>query len=1047
MNMFPPCRTSLTLLLLISVPWATDAAPGDAGRGVMVVDFEGGTAPLQSYDGEDFDPDAWEIQSENTYGGSDYALRIWGNSWKELMINPYDLEVGTVFEVAIYSEDRGELQAFAFGDSSENVLFYVVSGEQLVLSDRWNVSYQGAFPQETWHLYRLPVGQDWFDTWGYVPRLNRVIFVNDRDNTHHGVTLFDEVYDVTDEIPIAPAVEIERIVGDVTELSPAAGSDLPRYRMEIAFQSLVYDPDSDTHTYLWDFGDGTTSEDPNPAHDFTATADYTFTVALDVTDEAGLIGRDTCQVSVEPAGQADLISINFTGDVFMGRNYDEPGGLIDTYGVEYLFEPSLGILGEAADVTMINAEVAFTDQGEPHPTKSVVFRTRPQNIVGLTYAGVEIASLGNNHIIDYGLEGLLQTEAMFDSVGIVRGGSGVNDYFATQPCYYTEKGVRMGFIPHCNRTGREYNMQPFLDAGYEKCGFGYWNQPNLERAIAQADSVADIVIAFPHSGEEYYTAPPPRGHVVRTETDPEDWGWSVEPWAGLDHDRDRVPNGFDVEACFPYTPLEQAPDPQFRIWPGMTDRELRWHAVDMGADAVLNSHPHVLQGFEVYDGVLIAHSLGNFMFDLYYPETMPTLVLRAVLDKEGIRRWTYKPAFIDDWIPRPSHGRLGREILDRLADYSRELGAVVGTDHELLTGVIYLDPDAAIPEGTVSEASGAFHEDGGEYLTLPIELAGNGYLSSILDITGVDPAECEVCWGREVLWFGRFEQEEGGHHMWSLNSSGEWLDDQVYFEGAHSLILHREHNAGDNVVTVLRRHLPAADTLRYNINGWMRTENAHDARFMIRFYEDRYTWNQLASVDMGEAVEGTSDWTYFAADCHAPEGARYFNPRCNLDRPGSGDAYAWFDDLRVVEWLPFEPLELPLAVPYPNNYRFVQIRVPTSADSAHVVYEETRLSDGGYASIPDRNDRAPVSVRLSGASPNPFRGETTIRYRLGGAARVDLEIFDLNGRLVEQLARGEVQRPGWHRISWEAPGRAAGVYFARLTVDGTPHARKMVMLR
>lgn len=1019
---------SLTLAIALFIvayllSFTASAGPPRQGRGIMMVDFEEGTCPLESYEGEDFDPDDWEIQSENTHAGTAYALRMWGNTWKQLPIDPYPITEETVFEVAIFSEELGELQAFAFSDSSDNVLFYAVSGEQLVLSDRWNVVYQGAFPQEEWHAYRLPVGQDWYDTWGYLPEITHLIFVNDHDDMPEGITLFDEVYDVTEDLPIAPTVEIQIIRGAPEEIGfDSAGDRL--YRLEVQFQSLVFDPDSDSLVYLWDFGDGTTSDEENPIHTFTATAQYTFTVSLDVTDDTGLFGRDTCQVSVEPGGQSGFCSINFTGDIFMGRGYDEPGGLIDTYGVEYLWAPTLDILGMAADVTMVNAECPFTDRGEPHPTKSVVFRTRPENIAGLVYAGVDIASLGNNHIIDYGLEGLLQTHSVFDSVGIVRGGSGVNSYFAHQPCYYTENGIRLGFINFCNRTGREYNYQPFLDAGYEKCGFGYWLQPYIERAIAQADSLTDIVIAFPHSGLEYYTTPPPESGD----------GGPMDP-----------------ELCPPYVPLDQARDMRFRIWPSMTDRQLRWHAVDLGADAVLSSHPHVLQGFEIYNGVLIAHSLGNFMFDLYYPETMPTIVLRAIFDKEGIWRWTFKPAFIDHWIPVPSHGRVAREILDRMADYSRVLGATVGVNPEVMTGIIFLDPGQATPEVTQSEGSQPFVQEGDYYVSLPIDMAGCGNLSRILEVTGVEPQDCEVCWGREVLWFGRFEQEEEGHHMWNLNSGDEWLDDTIYWEGSHSLALHRSHDAGDNVVTLLYRHLPS-DSLRYSLNGWMKTENANHAKFSIRFYEHRYTWDPIETIDMGPPVDGTTDWTWYSRNLVAPEPeapghVRYLNIRCNLDVPASGDAYAWFDDLRVVEWLPWCPLELPVDVPFPNNFRFVQIRVPYEASTVTVMYEETALTDGGFSAIEDQEERPEVRVMMKGASPNPFLGATAIRYRLSGCARVTLEIFDVNGRMVDRLAEDEWKRPGWHRVAWEAPAIGSGVYFARLTVDGQPYSRKIVMVK
>ena len=1019
---------SMLLVLGLSLLGGTvaglpDAPPAD-GRHVVLVDFESGTAPLTGYPGEDYDPSDWDIQSDNTFDGSDYALRIWGNTWKELAIPPYALTEETVLAAALYIEERAELQAIGFGDGSGNILFYCVAGSQLTLSDRWNVVYQGFYPIEEWHAYRFAVGRDWNDTWHYSPTITQIIFVNDRDQTPRGITVFDELCDITADLPIAPVVQIQKVVGPARVIPPdprtTAGT---RYRVEVQFQALVYDPDSPSHTFHWDFGDSTQSTEQNPSHAFTIESYHTFTVSLDATDEAGQVGRDTTQVVVEPGGEGGLASINFTGDIFMGRGYDSDGGMIDTYGVESLFEPTRAILGADADVTMVNTECPFTDRGTPHPTKSVVFRTRPQNVAGLTYAGIDIVSTGNNHIFDFGCEGLEQTQAVFDSVGLVHGGSGANEYFALQPCYYTREGVRLGFVNQCNRTGRQYNEQPFLDAGYDRCGLGYWLEPNIDRALAQADSLADIVIAFPHSGEEYVLAPPDRARGG-----------------------DGTAQVTDVELCPPYVPVEQAIDPDFRIWPGMADRQMRYHAIDQGADAVLNAHPHVLQGFEVYQGALIAHSLGNFMFDLSYAETLPSIVLRASFDKEGIHGWTFRPVFIDRWIPKPATGRLGREILDRMADYSRVLGASVGVYPETMTGRVFLDPLQAEPQVTDSQGTQPMHEEGGAFVSLPIELAGNGSLSRITELSGVSPGGAQVRFGREVLWFGRFEQDEG-YHMWNLDSEDEWLDETVYHEGTHALGQHRESADDTDIATLLDRHLPAADSLEYGLCGWMRTENAHAARFSLRFYESRYTWTSLVTLHAVDGVEGTTDWTWYARDFAPQERAAFLNVRCRVDRPDQGDAYAWFDDLRVIEWQPWQDAVLPLEVPFPNNYRFVEVRVPESAASATVSYEETRLSDDAFTAAPEPDEPRPVQVRWAGPTPNPFHAGTTIRYRLGAAARVDLAVYDAAGRVVDHLTRDAVQRPGWHRIAWPGHSVPAGVYFVRLKVGDEAHAAKLICVR
>ena len=57
--------------------------------------------------------------------------------------------------------------------------------------------------------------------------------------------------------------------------------------------------------------------------------------------------------------------------------------------------------------------------------------------------------------------------------------------------------------------------------------------------------------------------------------------------------------------------------------------------IDAGADLVVGSHPHVLQGIELYHGKWILYSLGNFVFGSSIPETM---LVQASVDAQGYTR-------------------------------------------------------------------------------------------------------------------------------------------------------------------------------------------------------------------------------------------------------------------------------------------------------------------------------------------------------------------------------------------------------------------------
>jgi hypothetical protein len=94
---------------------------------------------------------------------------------------------------------------------------------------------------------------------------------------------------------------------------------------------------------------------------------------------------------------------------------------------------------------------------------------------------------------------------------------------------------------------------------------------------------------------------------------------------------------------------------------------------------------------------------------------------------------------------------------------------------------------------------------------------------------------------------------------------------------------------------------------------------------------------------------------------------------------------------------------------------------------------------------------APHVLTFARPSPNPAQGPITLRFALPNAALVRLDIYDVNGRRVRQL--GSATRPvGEHTTAWDLrdeAGRAvrAGLYFARLEVDGFVLTQKFATLR
>lgn len=93
----------------------------------------------------------------------------------------------------------------------------------------------------------------------------------------------------------------------------------------------------------------------------------------------------------------------------------------------------------------------------------------------------------------------------------------------------------------------------------------------------------------------------------------------------------------------------------------------------------------------------------------------------------------------------------------------------------------------------------------------------------------------------------------------------------------------------------------------------------------------------------------------------------------------------------------------------------------------------------------------PVRTLLKQNHPNPFNPSTTIQFELKRACHVQLQIFDVAGRLVNTLV-DEERKIGLNEVLWrgqDSGGKqvATGVYLYRLRADGYVETRRMVLLK
>lgn len=182
-----------------------------------------------------------------------------------------------------------------------------------------------------------------------------------------------------------------------------------------------------------------------------------------------------------------------------------------------------------------------------------------------------MVTLANNHILDFGLDALRDTVDILKDRKIGFVGAGEDVDEASKPQYITKNGCTVALVASSH-------VIPFVTwtAGVKKPGVATTYDPTrLLSEIEKARNNADIVVVYVHWGEE------------------------------------------------------------MAAMPVSYQKNLARMYIDKGADLVIGSHPHILQGLEYYKDKLICYSLGNFIFTNQQKDT--AILTVDVIDKRITR--------------------------------------------------------------------------------------------------------------------------------------------------------------------------------------------------------------------------------------------------------------------------------------------------------------------------------------------------------------------------------------------------------------------------
>jgi poly-gamma-glutamate capsule biosynthesis protein CapA/YwtB (metallophosphatase superfamily) len=177
-----------------------------------------------------------------------------------------------------------------------------------------------------------------------------------------------------------------------------------------------------------------------------------------------------------------LIKLVVTGDIIPARSVNYQA--VTRKGFFWAFEEIAEVL-KTGDLTFINLESPLVSNC-PLTNEGMIFCGDPGHLEGLLYAGIDVVSLANNHIGNYGRAGVEETIDLLASKGIASAGLG-------DPVVKEVAGKRLAFLAF-----NDVDRQPLVNTA---------DPETITRIISEVRDKADIVIIMFHWGDEYTAMP------------------------------------------------------------------------------------------------------------------------------------------------------------------------------------------------------------------------------------------------------------------------------------------------------------------------------------------------------------------------------------------------------------------------------------------------------------------------------------------------------------------------------------------------------------
>ena len=250
-------------------------------------------------------------------------------------------------------------------------------------------------------------------------------------------------------------------------------------------------------------------------------------------------------ISIKNRDKKDVFC--FAGDVFLS---ERPRKAYDEAGIDGIIDEEYKKVLSDCDLSVANLECSITDDKENKEEKTFTFALPTKYISAIKEIGVDLFTLANNHILDYGVDAMFNTMKLLDENGILHIGVGENISEARSVYIKEIEGKRYAFIAASAVLPKDAWRAEKDRAGV----YSGYDLAQLSEEIKIVKNYVDKVIVYMHWGKEL----------------------------------DEVSN----ESQKKYAKI----------------------IVNAGADLIIGAHSHTVQEIEYIDGVPVVYGLGNFIY-------------------------------------------------------------------------------------------------------------------------------------------------------------------------------------------------------------------------------------------------------------------------------------------------------------------------------------------------------------------------------------------------------------------------------------------------